>query len=84
MATARVARGSLANLGGLALRQSPPKLAGHPQLLAAPSGDHDANVSVGTLIYAVLAAEGILVQFNSCFFFTSLGIINESELYCFA
>ena len=40
-----VFRGDPGSLSGFAPRQGPLRLAGSPQLLAAPSGDDDANVS---------------------------------------
>ena len=57
--TSRVSRGTPTKVSGVAPKQSPLKLAGYPQLLAAPSGGHAANVSGGTLITHALAAEGI-------------------------
>ena len=47
-----------AKLSGAAPRHDPLKLAGCPQLLAAPSGGHSANVSGGTLISQRVRSRG--------------------------
>ena len=53
-----VIQGTPANLSGLALNQGSLKLAEYPQLLAAPSRDHGANVSGGPLITRGLGSGG--------------------------
>ena len=57
LSTPRVISGTPANLSGLSAGRRPLRLARCPQLLAALSGGHGANVSGSTLIYNVFAAE---------------------------
>jgi len=48
--TPRVISGTPANFSGFSRRQAPLWLALYPQLLAAPSGGHCANISGGPQI----------------------------------